>query len=51
MLDPDEFYILASAEAVTVEPDEAEIWRSAGLAAEASSLGPWQARLTRSDAE
>ena len=39
------------AQAFDMEPDETEIWRSHGLAAEASSLGSWQARLTRSDAE
>ena len=40
-----------TAQAFDVEPDEVEIWRSYGLAADAPSLGAWQARLTRSDAE
>ena len=39
------------AQAFDMEPDETEIWRSPGLAAEASSLGSWQARLTRSGTE
>ena len=39
-----------TAQSFDAAPDETEIWRSHGLAADASSLGPWQARLTRNDA-
>ncbi len=38
-----------TAQLFDVEPEEKDIWRSHGLAANASSLGTWQARLTRSN--
>ena len=39
------------AQPLVLATNEAEIWRSRGLAADATNLGAWQARLTRSDAE
>lgn len=37
-------------QAFDMDPDEEEVWRSQTLSGDASNLGPWQARLTLSDA-